>query len=149
MLMTIVFAVLAAVPLTAALRAFADSTFRPGSFPVELMALIGVALAGVAVAWFLQSRGQHRVGGWMITFGGLFGLLLGAYGIWGTSTLMADCAAVPAVAAVASSFPMDYCERIGGSLAIGYFMIAVGIASVVSFVASAWLSRSVVNPALD
>ncbi len=147
--MAVVFGVLAAVPLAAALRAVADSSFRPGNFPIELMALTGSVLAGVAVAWFLRSRRQQRVAGWMISFGGLFGLLLGAYGIWGTSTLTADCAAAQAVATLAASFPADYCERIGGSLMIGYYLIAVGMASAISLVAGAWHSRNAMDPALD
>jgi len=132
------------VPLSAALRAIADPTFRPGNFPVALMAVTGAVLAGVAVAWFLQARGQHRVGGWMLTFGGIFGLMLGAYGIWGTSELLGDCAEIQAVAVattVASSLPPGYCDGIGGSLMIGYYMIAVGIVSVASLAASVWISR--------
>lgn len=86
----------------------------------------------------------------MITFGGLLGLLLGVYGIYGTTTLMGDCAVIQGVATtVASSLPDGYCDRISGSLMLGYYMIAVGIASMVSFAASAWIGRNGPDPALD
>lgn len=147
--LTIVFAVLAAVPLSAALLATTDATFRPGNFPVDLMLLTGVVLAGTALAWLSQSRRRNAVGGWMIAFGGLLGLLLGAYGIYGTSVLMGDCAQIQTVATtVASSLPPGYCDRISGSLMIGYYMIAVGIASVTSLAALAWTVRSGADPAL-
>jgi hypothetical protein len=141
--LAIVFAALALVPVAAAIRAAADSSVPPpGNFPVNLIALIALVLAGTAVAWLLQSRGPNRVGRWMIVFGGLLGLLLGLYGIYGTAALTADCAEIEALrTTAASSFPADYCDRIGGSLLIGYYMIAVGVASAVSLGAFAWISQ--------
>jgi hypothetical protein len=53
--LAIVFAALALVPVAAAIRAAADSSVPPpGNFPVNLIALIALVLAGTAVAWLLQ-----------------------------------------------------------------------------------------------
>ena len=102
-LMAVVLGALAAVPLAAALRAVVDSGFRPGNFQVELIALTGFVLAAMAVAWILKWRGERRVMGWMLTVGALFGLVVGVYGIWGTSVLVGDCADIRPVASTVAA----------------------------------------------
>jgi hypothetical protein len=150
--MAVVLGALAAVPLAAALRAVVDSGFRPGNFQVELIALTGFVLAAMAVAWILKLRGGRRVMGWMLTVGALFGLVVGVYGIWGTSVLVSDCADIrPVASTVASSTPAGYCgsEAQRDSFLIGCYMIAVGAVSIASLASSAWINRSYFDPALD
>lgn len=145
LLMAAVFALLAVPPLLSFVRAATDSTFSP--FPAPVMASTSVALAALAVAWFLVARTERRVLRWLIVAGTVFGLFVGAYGLVGTASLMDDCAATQATAMIASSFPEGYCDRIGGSLMIGFYMIGVGLASLISIVAGWWMGQT--DPALD
>jgi hypothetical protein len=145
------FAVLAVPPLFAALLGAADPTFRPGNFPIEAMASAALVLISTAALWLLHDPGRRRPVAWLIVGGGLLGLLLGAYGIWGTSVLLGDCGLIESLAMVAASIPQGYCESDSHdrALTIGYYMIGVGVASAISLVAVWWLGRDGRIAALD
>jgi hypothetical protein len=151
-LMATAFGVLAMVPLAAAARAATDPSFRPGNFPAEAMALVALVLALTSLSWYLVSRNQITVGGWLMVFGSLFGLLLGAYGVWGLSVLFDVCAGARAVATstpIDPNNPLANCDPLRSSMLIGYFMTGVGVLSAISLFAGYRIRRTGSYPALD
>ena len=148
--MAVVFAVLAVPPLLTLLREASDPAFGIGFSSAQLL-LAGVILSATGGVWLMRSRLPDRIGPLLIVGGSLFGLYVGAYGLWGASVLNDACRYVSEVAVIASSWPEGFCgsENHNSSLSVMYYMVGVGMAALVSMVALWWLSRKAADPALD
>lgn len=149
-LLAMVFVVIALLPLSLAFRALTDASFHP-PWPIGELAFASVVFLSTGLAWLLASTTHGRLIRWLILGGSLFGLYIGAYGIWGAAVLNEPCQYGTAVAALATSWPAGFCGSEGHqiSLSVMYVMVGVGIASVGSFATAWWLRRNRPHPALD
>lgn len=146
------YCLLALIAVAAAAAHVLDANFRIGNLPPGLVATLGFVLLAVGVAWAAwTARWSYVVRG-----GGMaIGLLAGAIGFWGTSVVMGDCSRSGATASVGNAYMASTpagltCLDVLPSLLIGWYLIAVGIASLVALlVRYRYGDRFEADPALD
>ena len=128
--LAVVFAVLGVIALAGAYLTTANPTWRP--FPAELMALVGIGLIALATAWFLSGRPVATVATRFAWLGAVIGIPIGIFGLAGTAQVVGDYCSRPATASLASSLPPLSCSEVGPSLAVGLYLILIGVAAATS-----------------
>jgi hypothetical protein len=143
---------LGAAATAAAVARLMDRDFGIGNFPADVVAGLGAGLIVVGVVWLVPSLPMSNV---IRAIGAITGVVLGAFGIWGTSIVWSDfCSTRPAPAStgsLGSSIPAGVeCWDVVPSLLIGGWMIAVGGLSLAALLLDfRFAGRIDGDPALD
>jgi hypothetical protein len=141
---------LGASAVAVAIARFLDREFSIGNFPPDVVAGLSLGFAAVGAFWLAPTMPGSNV---VRAIGAIAGVIVGALGVWGTSTLLLDfCSVRPTGSgAPASSVPAGLgCWDVLPSLLIGGWMLTVGVLSLVALLLDyRFAGRIDGDPALD